>query len=375
LRYLFCLPRYHTNAVPWVRILTSAGHHVSVDVVETGPTENHILLSPNVVAPSVLSRRIMLRCPSGVPNAPFSFPGLVSYWRRLQAKNPDVVIVRGVTRWFCRIAALCTILQGRQLIIYDQEDARPPAWSGTWTRRAVFRRLGIPHFTSRLSSNPDPFDVGSAMPLPFGSPFEPTQIRELASRPLHWPPRILMVAKYRERKGHSLLLRALATISASRPFSVTFCGEEATQSDTAFCQALRHEAQALGLMDRLQFQNNVAHDAMISVYASHDVLVLPSRSEPAAVSPIEAAWAGCAVLMSRDSGTRHYTPEGPAFDFNPDDPQDIARAIAGLAARPEDLRLARDACFARISSVANDDEILRLFEAFVPDTVQSRGRR
>lgn len=293
----------------------------------------------------------------------------------MRAEDPDVVIVRGVTRWFCRIAALCTILQGRKLVIYDQEDAAPPARSGTWIRRAVFQWLGIAHFTSRLSSNRGPAGAGDAMPLPFGNPFGPTRIEALANKPLHWPPRILMVAKYRERKGHSSLLRALATISASRSFSVTFCGEEAMPSDTAFCQALRHEAQTLGLTDRLRFQNNVAHDGMISIYASHDLLILPSRMEPAAVSPIEAAWAGCAVLMSRDSGTRHYLPEGAAFDFNPDDPQDIARAIAGAVARPEDLRFARDACFARISSVANDDEILRLFETFGPGPVQSRTRR
>ncbi|MBZ9997341.1 glycosyltransferase family 4 protein [Mesorhizobium sp. BH1-1-4] len=355
-----------------MRILTSAGHHVSVDVVETGATENHILLSPNVVTPSALSRRVMLRRPGGIPNSPFSFPGLASYWRHLQAENPDVVIVRGVTRWFCRIAALCAILQRRKLVIYDQEDASPQAWSGTWIRRSVFRQFGISHFTSRLPSYPGAVGAGGAVPLPFGSPFEPIQSGKLQGRPLHWPPRILMVAKYRERKGHGLLLKALSAISTSGPFSVTFCGEEATHSDTAFCQTLLQEAQALGLADRLQFQNNIAHDRMISVYASHDLVILPSLAEPAAISPIEAAWAGCAVLLSRDSGTRHYLPAGPTFDFDPDDPQDIARAIAGLIAGPENLRLARDACFTRISSIANDDVILRLFETFGHGAVRPR---
>ncbi|MER9327565.1 glycosyltransferase family 4 protein [Mesorhizobium sp. M0488] len=363
MRYLFCLPRYHTNAVPWVRILTSAGHHVAVDVVETGPTENHTLLSPNVMAPSALSRRIMRRRSSGIPNSPFSFPSLISYWSHLRAEDPDVVIVRGVTRWFCRVAALCTVLQGRRLVIYDQEDATPPAWSSTWVRRTVFQCLGIQHFTSRLSSNHARVGTGAAVSLPFGSPFGPTQVEEQRKRRLQWPPRILMVAKYRERKGHSTLLRALAAISESQ-FSITFCGEEATQSDAAFCQALGQEAQTLGLADRLQFRNNVAHDEMLSVFSSHDLLILPSRREPAAISPIEAAWAGCAVLISRDSGTRGYIPEGRAYDFDAEDPADIARAIASLLARPEDLSLARDVCFSRISSVTNDDEILRLFKAF-----------
>lgn len=68
-------------------------------------------------------------------------------------------------------------------------------------------------------------------------------------------------------------------------------------------------------------------------------------------------------------------PEGAAFDFNPDDPHDIARAVAGLIARPQDLGPARDACFARISSLANDDEILRLFETFGPDRARLHTRR
>lgn len=68
-------------------------------------------------------------------------------------------------------------------------------------------------------------------------------------------------------------------------------------------------------------------------------------------------------------------PQGADFDFNPDDPQDIARAIAGVIARPGDLRLARDACFARISSLANEDEILRLFETFGPGRARLHTRR
>ncbi|RWB06305.1 glycosyltransferase family 4 protein [Mesorhizobium sp.] len=302
------------------------------------------------------------RSTSKVANAPYRFPGVTAYWKHLQNEDPDVVIVRGVTRWFCRIAAICAIGQGRRLVIYDQEDAAPSAWGSTWIRRAVFKYLGIPHVTSRLSSTDSRLASGNALSLPFGSPFEPTRAAELGRRLLQWPPRILMVAKYRERKGHSALLKALSIIPKSMSFSLTFCGEEVTPSDTAFRRTLLQEARALGIADRLKFRNNVAHDNMDSVFSSHDLLILPSLFEPAAVSPIEAAWAGCAVLMSRDSGTRGYIPEGDAYDFLADDPEDIARAIAGVLAQPESLRQARDSCFSHISAVANDGAILRLFE-------------
>jgi glycosyltransferase involved in cell wall biosynthesis len=371
-RYLFCLPRYHTNAVPWTSILMAAGHMVSMDVLLKGPTENHALLQPAPWKPGRLSRMLPGLRGGGAIDL-YAFPDLAGYWRHMRALDPDVVIVRGVTRRFCRVAALFAVLQRRRLVIYDQEDVVPRRWSGTWIRRAVFQLLRIPHITSRLADiTARPPAAGDAIPVPFGCPMGEARSAALARRPLAWPPRLLMVAKYRERKGHGLFLEALAQIAPERQFTVTFCGEEASDTDIRFREELQAKGERLGLSGRLQFLKNIPHAEMDAIYAAHDLFVLPSRHEPAAVSPIEAAWAGCAVVISRDSGTRGYIPPGKAYDFNAQSVDDLARALQDILVDGRHLTQMRNACRAHIENVASETLILNQFEALL----QSRaGKR
>lgn len=358
-KFLFCLPRYHTNVVPWVQILTSAGHQVAIHTISQGVTENYDQLRPTVVKQGRLSGFLKrFRRDHGI-NDTYAFPGFRAYWALLARENPDVVIIRGVTRWFSRTACLIALLQRRHTVIYDQEDPSPAARS-TWARRAIFRLIGVKHVTSRLpvrSYIPGP---GCADPLPFGPPPDHgvnTRVLD-GSKPL----RLLMVAKYRERKGHRALLQALSKISTQQALELTFCGEEAGEADQAVCRSLERLAEQLGIAAQLRFRNNVAHAEMSALYREHDLFILPSRQEPAAVSSIEAAWNKCAVLISRDSGTRGYVPAGDTFDFDPADPDDIARAIRGAVKSPEHLTILRERCYQHISTVAGSDAILKVFE-------------
>ncbi|MBB6424397.1 glycosyltransferase family 4 protein [Sphingopyxis sp. JAI128] len=363
--YLFCLPRYHTNAVPWMRILTAAGHKPSVDVMALGPTENYELIQP-VRHDSGRLSRFMGAIGIGKKRELQSFPGVRAYWRHMQTIDPDVVIVRGITRWFCRLAALFAVLQGRRLVIYDQEDVAPAKWSGTWLRRALLKRLGIPHFTSRVDlTREGEANAGRAVSLPFGSPLGEEETRAFATRPLAWPPRLLMVAKYRDRKGHALLLAALGKTAAKTPFTISFCGEEASDADTRFRNALENQAADLGISERVSFLKNIPHSQMADVYSGHDLFILPSRNEPAAVSPVEAAWAGCAVLISRDSGTRGYLPPGDEYHFDPESSDDMARAIRAILSGPEQLAHARAQCRAHLEDIGSSETILKKFESFI----------
>ncbi len=363
--YLFCLPRYHTNAVPWMRILVAAGHKPAVDVMALGPTENYELIQPVRHDVGRLSRALNA-IGVGKKGAIQSFPSLRAYWRHMQAVDPDVVIVRGVTRWFCRLAALFAILQGRRLVIYDQEDVAPTKWSGTWFRRALLKWFGIPHFTSRVAALQDgAANAGRAVSLPFGSPLLEEATRPFATRPLEWPPRLLMVAKYRDRKGHALLLSALGKVATEIPFTISFCGEEASDADTHFRNTLENQAADLGISERVSFLKNIPHSQMADIYSSHDLFILPSRNEPAAVSPVEAAWAGCAVLISRDSGTRGYLPPGDAYDFDPASSDDMARAIRAMLSDPEQLAHARAQCRTHLEAIGSSETILKTFESFI----------
>lgn len=355
-KFLFCLPRFHTNAVPWIELLRANGHEADVLVSWVGPTEYHASGPPRVIPRSRLEH---LR-PRPVP-AIDAVPNISAVWREIRTADPDLVVVRGVTRWLSRVAALSALSQGRRLVVYDQEDPCPKART-TWARRAALRAIGVPHFTTRLGFfDQRPSGAGCAASIPFARPkWAPTKLsRAEAILPA---PRLLMVAKYRPRKGHANLLKALSLLSAGHAFSLTFCGEEAGAADTEFCSELASLADSLGLSDRLEFVNNVPHEEMGRLYQGHDLFVLPSLNEPAAVSPIEAAWFGCSVLLSADSGTRGYIPPGQRFEFDPHSPGDIARAIEGVIATRASLWSSQMECRRYVDVIAGDGVVLAGFE-------------
>lgn len=340
----------------------SAGHIAVVHAVTRGATENYDLIRPTVIKRSPLYTHLERRFEDVGVNDAYAFPSFRYYWSLLRQEDPDVVIVRGVTRWFSRMALVVALLQRRRVVIYDQEDSVPVARS-TWVRRAAFRALGIAHVTSRLPQFSSGVSLGGAKPLPFGAPSG--CIRAERDESDTAPPRLLMVAKYRTRKGHRALLRALAGLAAELSFTLTFCGEDAGRGDREFIQSLEELADTLGLSARLRFENNVPNGQMGDLYAAHDLFILPSLQEPAAVSPIEAAWNGCAVLLSRDSGTRGYVPPGSTFDFDPEDHDDIARALRSAMQSAEHTAMLREQCYAHIRKVAGDDVVLESFNSMI----------
>jgi glycosyltransferase involved in cell wall biosynthesis len=275
--------------------------------------------------------------------------------------RPDVVIVRGLTRWIMRQAAVIALMQRRNLVVYDQEP-QYPGMSTTWVRRVMCRVAGMPHVS------PKPGDVrrgllalGSAQFLPFGRPFPSERVQGINRKPGAIP-RILLVSKYRERKRHEDLLHALAGMSNTHRFALTLCGEEASEDDTRFCRKLAELSLRLGLSDRVEFHNNVPHHEMVDLYSHHDLFVLPAVNEPAAISPIEAAWCGCAVVIAADSGTRGYIPPGPTFEFESGDVAGLRNSLSRILQDSTTLTQARERCHTWINEMASDAVILDSFE-------------
>jgi glycosyltransferase involved in cell wall biosynthesis len=174
-----------------------------------------------------------------------------------------------------------------------------------------------------------------------------------------------MVAKYRERKRHLDLLSALAPLAARLDFQLTFCGEESDGRDRDYCERLRCFAAKCGLESRLTFRNNVPHQEMWDVYRDHDLFILPSVCEPAAVSPLEAAWSGCAVIVARQSGTRSYLPPDITFDFRDGDVPDLERAISNILSSSSTLAHAQERCCRYINHIAGGETVVRRFERFL----------
>jgi glycosyltransferase involved in cell wall biosynthesis len=368
-RFLFVLPRFHTNALPWVRILRSDGHEVSIHVLRVGDVEDHRDDLPRVLPRSGLGKALGAVMPRKADPDYYAMPGFGDYWRALRDCAPDVVVVRGISRYAFRIVALAALLQGRRLVVYDQEDAQPKRGTTTWIRRAALAWAGIPHFTVRRYLGTPPRDRALALTIPFGAPRASSNMYREAAERIERPvdlPRILMVGKYRPRKGHAVLIEALAELAPRYRFEVSFCAEESGAADVAFRESLERQVEMNGLQDRTRFRANLAREAILDEYARHQIFVLPSLQEPAAVSPVEAVWSGCAAMTDIRSGTGSYLPPRGGCAFDARHPRALVERLEPLLAAPEALRRARHECLDHLASFASDEMILQGFAGLLP---------
>jgi len=249
-------------------------------------------------------------------------------------------------------------------VVYDQDDPQAAFPGATWLRRSLCGFLGLGRITARAAPT-QPGGPSAAQTLPFAAPrCSETMAREARHRIAQDAGigRILMVGKYRARKGHAALIDALAQLAARRHFTLTFCAEEISAADRLRRAALEARARAAGLGERVHFVANADFAQMARLYATHAIFVLPSRDEPAAVSPIEAVWHGAMALMDCNSGTRHYLPPGDGFAFDARYPRDIARALNPLLAQPEALRAGRSACLDHLQALGSDAAVRAVLE-------------
>lgn len=355
--------------IPWVRLLRDQGREAFLHVQRKGGSEDYSLLEPELVEPSRWSTSFGRRLKHRADPDFYSAPPLREYAATMARIDPDVVVVRGLSRWFCRTAALIAKIQGRRVVVYDQEDPLPPPRSSTRLRRTVSRAAGFTCVTARV---PDPHSLqrgpGFARTLPFGAPTNSAAMVRAAKQRImtaEGPPRILMVAKYRSRKGHKRLIEALAPFASTYDFSLTFCGEEVTEADRELRREIETAVNDADLSARVAFRSGLRQSEMAQLYSQHDIFVLPSTNEPAAVSPLEAAWHGCVPLVDRRSGTRHYLPPSEDFEFDAAKPADIAAAIAPLLGDSAAMQTARLSATTHIARIAGDAEVKLALEQLV----------
>jgi glycosyltransferase involved in cell wall biosynthesis len=121
---------------------------------------------------------------------------------------------------------------------------------------------------------------------------------------------VLFCAKLQPWKRPADLLRAFAKANISNALLV-FAGEGPLRSQ------LESEAAALGVASSVRFLGFVNQSQLPAVYASSDLMVLPSEYEPFAVVVNEAMCCGCPVVASDRVGAARdlVLPVSPGFVF------------------------------------------------------------
>jgi phosphatidyl-myo-inositol dimannoside synthase len=159
---------------------------------------------------------------------------------------------------------------------------------------------------------------------------------------------LLSVGRLQARKGHDLVLRALARLGPDGPrvrYVVVGRGPEA--------ERLRQLARELGVDDRIEWVDELADADLPAWYASADLFVHPNRVEGTdfegfGIVFLEAAASGLVAIGGRSGGVPEAIEDGrTGLLVSGNDAEELARAIARLAGDAAARRLMGEAGRAR----------------------------
>ena len=145
------------------------------------------------------------------------------------------------------------------------------------------------------------------------------------------PVRLLCVATLTARKGHALLLQALAALGALEWELHNVGSLERDPETAARVMAL---AATPALAGRVWWHGEVDAATLQTHYAAADLLVLPSLHEGYGMVVAEAIAAGLPVLASRAGALAHTVPAGAGLLVPPGDATALQDALARLITEP-----------------------------------------
>ena len=307
--FLFTAPRYHTNQHFTVKALLDADHQVTFLALERGKSEVYDALQPTILSESPAMRTIGL-----------SAPIMTVLWSTIRSLDPDVVVVRNPNSAFGLLSVMAARLMRRTVVFYSQTPMhRKLGWRSRLVRSLPTRLASAQWITpviGSLETHPPAFGALRYVPFvmePQTAPGQKTWFRDDVIN-------LLSLGKFEVRKNHRLFLRAVADLSERFPIRSTVIGECTTQEHQRELAHLNNLHSSLGLCGRVTFKTNLSYSDVQREYQKHDLFVLPSRDEPAAVSHLEAMSHSLPVICSDSNGTQCYIRPGEnGYIFRTDD--------------------------------------------------------
>ncbi len=341
MRLVYTAPRYHTNQHFSVQALVEAGHSVSFLVLRRGQSETYDALEPNVLGRSPIFDvllRLVGRCPGVNFERTLGLPPLLRFWREMRGLRPAAVIVRDPFSAYGMLSTLTSRLIGARPIFYSQAPKyrRLSRW-----KRFVFalarRAAGAEWITPVLGSPGLRGSVDTHLryaPFVIRPQTAPGGKRWFAGGVVN----ILSVGKYEARKNHGLFLDVIGRLSRRHSIRATIVGECSTSEHRLELERVRRHCQRLDLEGTVGIEVNLPFPEVQRRYSEHDVFVLASRDEWAAVSPLEAMAHSLPVACSDSNGTQCYVRPGEnGFVFRSDDLDDLEACLSRIVSDRERL--------------------------------------
>jgi glycosyltransferase involved in cell wall biosynthesis len=141
---------------------------------------------------------------------------------------------------------------------------------------------------------------------------------------------ILCVATLIARKGHDLLLQALAAV-AEKNWRLSCVGSD---RDAAVSRRLRDQARQLQLGDRVSFEGEADAAAIARYYDGADLFVLPTLYEGYGMAVAEALARGLPIVSTRTGAIPDVVPDHAGVLVPPGDLAALTAALASVIGDP-----------------------------------------
>lgn len=138
------------------------------------------------------------------------------------------------------------------------------------------------------------------------------------------PPLILSVGILHPRKGHDVLLQALARLR-HLDWRAVIAG---APHDPGHAEALAGMVRDLGLSDRVRMAGRVPREELHGLYAEASVFALATRYEGYGIVFDEALLWGLPIVACATGAVPQTVPEGAGLLVPPDAPETLAEALA-----------------------------------------------
>ncbi len=303
-------------------------------------------------------------------------PGL---WTLVRSGNFDAVVAyTGYAYASFWIAAIAAKRSGTALLFGTDATTVYPRQGRRW--KATLKRLLLPQIFRLADVVIVPSTGTSQLIREFGIPEERIVLTPFVVDNDWWKARVKEVDRRAVRKEWAIpedasvvlfcgklqpwkrpqdLLKAFATANVRNSYLV-FAGAGPLQP------ALQGKSEKLGVASRVRFLGLVNQSKLPAVYASSDVLVLPSEYEPCAAVVIESMLCGCVPIVSDEvwRGRADVVGHGESgFVFPRGDITALADILQGILLDPERLQRMRAIARGRMETWSTRENLEALVQA------------
>ncbi len=146
---------------------------------------------------------------------------------------------------------------------------------------------------------------------------------------------LLSVGAIVPRKGHDLLVAALATLT-DLPWNLIIAGDPDRSAE--MLRQLKADIAHFGLGDRVVLAGGVSHERLAELYDGADLFVLASHYEGYGMAYTEALAHGLPVIGTTGGAIPEAVPHGAGLLVPPGDVPALAAALRRLIASPDERR-------------------------------------